>query len=302
MNSGIIFDIKKYAIHDGPGIRTTVFLKGCPLRCPWCHNPEGQISKPELIFQENRCIKDCSLCINNCPQKAIFMGSKKIFIDRERCDLCGECTEACPTEALKIIGRTVTVEEVMNEIEKDIIFYEESGGGVTFSGGEPLIQPEFLNSLLEECKARDIHTAVDTCGYSSTDVFDKIQDKVNLFLYDIKTTDKKKHEEATGISNDLILENLKKLSDKENKIIIRIPIVPGFNDTIENMTQIGLFLEPLKGIKEINLLPYHKTGSQKYKNLERLDTMNKIQAPSNKNTEKLKKKLEDFGFKVKKGG
>ena len=162
--TGIIFDIKRYAIHDGPGIRTTVFFKGCPLRCRWCHNPEGQSMEPELGFRENRCLKGCDSCLGACPKGALSRVNHEIAIDREACDLCGECAEVCSSEALEIIGREKSAEEVLQEIEKDVIFYDESYGGVTFSGGEPLLQPEFLHTILQGCRERGIRTAVDTSG------------------------------------------------------------------------------------------------------------------------------------------
>jgi len=301
MKTGLIFDIKRYALHDGPGIRTTVFFKGCPLHCPWCHNPEGQDSKPELSFNQTRCLEDCTECIKICPKDALSRLNHSISIDREKCDFCGDCTQACPTNALEIIGRELSVEEVMKEIEKDRVFYEESAGGVTFSGGEPLAQLEFLNSILEECKKKSIHTVLDTCGYISFNDLEKIAEKVNLFLYDFKLMDDEKHQEVTGVSNKLIIGNLKKLSESGSKIVVRIPIIQGVNDSEDNITKTADFLTSLPGIKDISLLPYHKGGRQKYERLSKASWMDKTPTPSREKIIGIKKKLECFGFMVKIG-
>jgi len=205
MIRGTIFDIKKYAIHDGPGIRTTVFFKGCPLRCRWCHNPEGQSSKPEMFVRPSRCLKECSECLSVCEREAISRTEISPVIDRERCNSCGKCAEVCPAEAIEVVGRQMSVQEVMAEVEKDMIFHDESGGGVTFSGGEPLLQPVFLSTLLEKSKEKDIHTTVDTSGYASFEIMEEIAKNVDLFLYDLKIMDEKKHKEYTGKSNKVIL-------------------------------------------------------------------------------------------------
>jgi len=301
MKRGLIFDIKRYAIHDGPGIRTTVFFKGCPLHCPWCHNPEGQGLDPELSFNKTRCLRGCSECIKICPKDALSRVNHDILIDREKCDLCGDCAPVCPTEALEIIGRELSVEDIMEEIEKDRVFYEESAGGVTFSGGEPLAQLEFLNSVLDKCKKKGLHTVLDTCGYVPYDDLEEIAKKINLFLYDFKLIDDKKHQEAIGVSNKLIIENLKKLSEMGSKIVVRIPIIEGVNDADENITRTAKFIASLPGIKEISLLPYHKGGRQKYARLSKASKMDKTPASSKGKIERIKKKLEHFGFQVRIG-
>lgn len=301
MVKGIIFDIKRYAIHDGPGIRTTVFFKGCPLHCWWCHNPEGVILEPELIFKKNRCIKDCTECISYCKRGALSSVGQYISINREKCNLCSECIHVCPSGALEIIGKEMSVREVMEEIEKEIIFYDESGGGVTFSGGEPLMQPEFLSALLKECKERNIHIAMDTCGYAPSEIINRISDKVDFFLYDIKMMDAKKHQEYTGMPNKLILENLKKLAGGGNILAVRFPVVPGINDDSDNIKKMAEFILSLKTIEDISLLPYHRAGSEKYKRLDRADRMEEIQPPSDEKIIEIKKKLEHYGFKVKIG-
>lgn len=301
MKTGLIFDIKRYAIHDGPGIRTTVFFKGCPLHCPWCHNPEGQDSNPELSYNETRCLKGCTECIKICPEDALSHFHHDISIDREKCDLCGDCAQTCPTDALEIIGRELSVEEVMEEIEKDQVFYEESAGGVTFSGGEPLAQLEFLYSVLDKCKKKGLHAVLDTCGYVPFDEMEKIANKVDLFLYDFKFMDDEKHQEATGVSNKLIIENLKRLSGRGSQIVVRIPIIEGVNDNNENITKTAEFIASLPGIKGISLLPYHKGGRQKYARLSKASKMDKTPAPSKEKIKRIKKKLERFGFQVRIG-
>jgi len=211
---GIIFDIKRYAIHDGPGIRTTIFLKGCSLRCQWCQNPEGQESNPEIILRSSRCATECSECVSVCPQEAVSKDGNSIEIDKAKCDLCAKCEEVCVYEALEVVGREVAVQEVMEEVEKDKIFFDESGGGITFSGGEPLMQVDFLEPLIKEIKKKNIHVTLDTSGYVSFEDLERISDKVDLFLYDLKIMNDAKHKKYTGVSNKLILENLRNLQNK----------------------------------------------------------------------------------------
>jgi pyruvate formate lyase activating enzyme len=297
---GTIFDIKKFAIDDGPGIRTTIFFKGCLLRCWWCHNPEGQLSTPELMYRKARC-DSCAECVRICPQEAISCPLKRISINRDQCNLCGECCQVCPTGALAIVGKQVSLEEVLREIDKDSIFYDESKGGVTVSGGEPLLQLDFLDALLKECKDRDIRTAVDTCGYASRGTIDKISHKVDLFLYDIKTMDEKKHMKYTGVSNKPILENLKRLAEDGSNIQIRFPIVPGINDDKENVTATAEFVASCR-IKNVSLLPYHRAGIEKYKDLSRAYKLKKIQTPSDQDLRLIEEELEIFGLKVRIGG
>jgi len=297
---GTIFDIKKFAIDDGPGIRTTIFFKGCLLRCWWCHNPEGQLPAPELMYRQARC-DSCGECVGICPEEAISCALKRISVNRDRCHLCRECCQVCPTGALAIVGRQMSPDEVLGEIDKDSIFYDESKGGVTVSGGEPLLQIDFLDALLKECKDRGIRTAVDTCGYASHDAIDKIIDEVDLFLYDIKTMDEKKHMKYTGVSNKLILENLKRLAEHGSSIQIRFPIIPGINDGKENVTAAAEFIASCR-IKNISLLPYHRAGIEKYKGLNRTYKLKKIQSPSDRDLHLIEEEFEIFGLKVKIGG
>ncbi len=299
-DKGLIFDISRYAIHDGPGIRATVFFKGCPLRCQWCHNPEGQEAKPEVIVKEERCAAECEQCLDICPQQAISKNGNFITVDREKCDSCGKCKDVCVYEALDIIGREVSVEDVVREVEKDRIFFDESGGGVTFSGGEPLMQPGFLEALLKEFKKRGIRTTVDTSGHVPFEILDRTSDHVDLFLYDLKLMDKEKHKTYTGVSNQLILENLKGLSAKGKDIIVRIPIIPGINDDRESIERIAKYLLSLKTIKKVSLLPFHRGGIQKYKRLGKKNRLESLQPPSQEKIDEVKKILKDFGFSMEK--
>jgi pyruvate formate lyase activating enzyme len=301
LKKGMVFDVEKYAIHDGPGIRTSVFFKGCPLRCRWCHNPEGQSSKLELIHRKSRCI-DCGECVKNCSREALSLVGQHISVDRGKCVLCGKCSQVCPSDALSIVGKEMDAEEVMKEIEKDMIFYDESEGGVTFSGGEPLLQPDFLNSLLDKCKERGIHTTVDTCGFASYDIIDRIRGKVDLFLYDIKIMDDAKHRKYTRVSNKLILGNLKKLAQNGSSLVISFPIIPGINDDGENVTRTARFIRSLPSIEQVNLLPYHRAAIEKYKNLGKPYRLGKLLPPSNQKIESIREEMEAFGLRVRIGG
>jgi pyruvate formate lyase activating enzyme len=300
ITKGMIFDIKKYATDDGPGIRTTIFFKGCPVHCWWCHNPEGQTPTPELMYRKQRC-NGCSDCVKACPREAIAHAARQISINRRNCNLCGKCSKKCPTDALTIIGKETTVKEVTKEIDKDAVFYDESKGGITASGGEPLMQVDFLNALLEKCKERYIHTAVDTCGYAPKEAFEKVKDKVDLFLYDIKLMDNKKHMRYTGVSNKLILENFQKLAENGNELLVRFPIIPGINDDEDNVTKTAGFALS-HGIENISILPYHRAGTEKYKSLGKAYRMKKTLSPSDEKMKAIKEKLEVLGLRARIGG
>ena len=298
---GYLFDIRRYTIHDGPGIRTTVFFKGCPLSCAWCHNPEGLELKSELVHYQNRCLR-CFECMKMCEPEALSVVNDKLSINYTACTVCLKCLQVCNSQALELIGKEMSVHEVMAEVQKDMIFYEQSGGGVTFSGGEPLMQPAFLLALLRECKKKHIHTALDTCGYAPFATIEKLMDYIDLFLYDIKIIDNTKHKDYISKDNKLILENLERLAKLKKNIMVRIPIIPGYNDSIEALKQTAQFIISLGAIKNINLLPYHKAADEKYSRLHKSNLMKKINPPSHEKMESMKKLLEEYGFKVKIGG
>jgi pyruvate formate lyase activating enzyme len=298
MTEGIVFDLKKYSINDGPGIRTTVFLKGCPLRCQWCHNPEGQSFQPELMVRASRCLEGCSECLVSCQPGALSKMDGVPVVDREICNACGRCAEACPTQALEIVGRRISSSELISEIEKDRIFYEESGGGVTFSGGEPLAQPEFLTEVLAACRLKGLHTVVDTCGHVTAEAFAGVADLADLFLFDLKIIDEARHREFTGRSNVLILQNLRWLAEKGKRVVVRLPLVPGVNDDPENIRRTADFLRSIGVIKEISLLPYHRMGKDKYKGLQMASLAERFTPPSADHINKIRVELESQGFRV----
>jgi pyruvate formate lyase activating enzyme len=301
MEKGIIFDIKRYAIHDGPGIRTTVFFKGCPLHCPWCHNPEGISPEFELIFKENRCLDECQVCLDACPQRAISRDGARVTIDRESCQLCGTCVEACPAKALEKAGEDISVAGLMDLIQKDKVFFEESGGGVTFSGGEPLLQPAFLAEVLEECCQKDIHACLDTCGFASTEVLESLAPMTGLFLFDLKMIDDQKHQTYTGVSNSLILNNLKYLAAEDASVIVRIPLIPGINDDREDIRDMGEFIRSLDRILCVDLLPYHDIAAQKYVRLDRIYESAGTRSQKKNWLNDIRKELEAYDLDVRGG-
>ncbi len=301
MTTGIIFDIKRYAIHDGPGIRTTVFLKGCPLACRWCHNPEGIQSAPFLTYQKGRCIR-CAECVANCPEQAICLEPEGIVPSESPCTNCFTCTEICPSEARERVGRKLTARELLSEIQKDIPFYDTSGGGVTFSGGEPLMQAEFLIELLKLCGNEHIHRAVDTSGYAGSEALMSVAEHTDLFLYDLKMMDPDKHEKYTGVSNHLILDNLMQLARKRIDLIIRIPLIPGVNDDAENLDRIGLFMNRLANVGKVHILPYHNFQKTKYTRFEMHYNSGNITLPTKDMLIHAKTRLENFGLEVAIGG
>ena len=306
MKSAGIFNIQRFSLHDGPGIRTTVFFKGCPLKCRWCHNPEGLKNKIEILYNKDKCSL-CGECVIRCPQSAVNIIDEAVVTDTERCCFCSECTYYCINEAREIAGKEYSVDELMKIILKDRVFYEESGGGVTLSGGEPVMQIDFVEELLKRIKAENIHTAVDTSGIMPFEYYERIYKYTDLFLYDIKLIDEKKHKIFTGLSNDIIIENLKKLSDLNSKtavcenINLRLPIIEGVNADNEHIDKLINLIKDL-GIKNINLLPYHNISEHKYKKLNMEYNGLEMSVPSDEKMKSFKLKLENEGYIVKIGG
>lgn len=301
MTTGIVFDIKHFSLHDGPGIRTTVFFKGCPLNCGWCHNPEGIDRGKEMVFRTNRCIH-CGACVTVCPEGAVHEEGDVVVTDRERCSLCGACVDACFAEAREIVGREVAVAEVMAQVERDVPFFDESGGGVTVSGGEPLLQPAFLLALLQACHRKQIHTAVDTCGYAAWETLEGIRRHVDLFLYDVKLMDDARHRRHTGVSNDSILNNLEALSRRGHRVFLRFPIVPGINDDEANIRLLGAFAGALPHLERVDLLPYHHIAVGKYDRLDKSYACNGIQSPRPESVARIAETLRTYGLQVRIGG
>jgi pyruvate formate lyase activating enzyme len=298
--TGIVTDIQHYSVHDGPGIRTIVFLKGCPLRCKWCSNPETQEVYPELGYNVKKCIM-CKKCIAICPENCITALDEKIFINRERCTRCFKCQEVCPTGAIRRFGYIKTVKEVMDEVKKDRIFYEYSGGGLTLSGGECLVQHEFAISLLKFAKKTGINTAIETTGYAAKDILLDVAEYTDYILYDLKHVFSEKHEEMTEVSNELVLYNLKKLVNNGYKPIIRIPVIPRFNDdkqTIEDFIKIITELD----LKTVHLLPLHHLGKNKYEQLGKDYFYKELITPDKKLMEMIKNIYIENGINAAIGG
>ena len=265
-----IFEIKRFAVHDGDGIRTTVFLKGCPLKCVWCHNPEGIDFKSQLAYYKEKCI-GCAQCVNVCTNNAHYFENGLHIYDREKCVYCGKCQDVCLGNSLYFYGKEMSVDEIFPLLMEDKEFYDNSNGGVTLSGGECLMQIDFCASLLKKLKENGIHTAVDTCGFVSKEALDKVIPHTDIFLYDIKAIDEDVHIKCTGQSNKIILENLKYLDECGKKIEIRIPYVPNFND--DQITKIADFLRNLKNIEKVKVLPYHNYAKSKYMALNMENTL-----------------------------
>lgn len=297
-STALIFDIKKFAIHDGPGIRTTVFFKGCPLACWWCHNPEAMSSKPELVLFEEKCIA-CGECFRVCPHGAHEQqadGSR--IYHRDRCVHCGACTDVCYAEALVMEGRQVTVEELMVDLRKDIPFYENSGGGITLSGGEPTLQHEFVLALLKQCRSEGLHTALDTSGHTPWRILKGLLPFLDLVLYDIKHIDDDGHWAATGQHNHRIIENLRRLGDSGTPIEIRMPVIPTINDDGADIEATARVLAQINGITRIELLPYHRLGASKYGRLGLPYQLEGIEPPTAEQMETLAELMRRHGLEV----
>lgn len=263
-----IFAIKRYALHDGPNIRTTLFFKGCPLSCHWCHNPEGIDFKISVVSRPDTCV-GCGECISNCPSKALHKSGTGISRNESLCTLCQSCIDTCPALAHEPTGRQMTIEQLLQEIQKDEPFYDQSGGGVTISGGEPLCQPEALLALLKGCAARGIHRIVDTSALAPTETLLRIAQYTNLFLIDLKHMDTARHQHYTGAANELILHNLQQLAAGDHPVRVRVPLIPGVNDDSDNIRATGAFVAGCKSVEGIDVLPYHPSATAKYKKLGR---------------------------------
>ena len=294
-----IFNIQRFSIHDGPGIRTTVFFKGCPLKCTWCHNPESQNSEREILYDKNKCTL-CGKCMKACKNNAIEIKNNILTTNMDKCTFKGDCTVCCINSARQVAGKEYTVDEVVEEVLKDRVFYKNSKGGVTLSGGEPLIYADFVEELLKKLKKENTHTAVDTCGYGDFEVLERISKYTDLFLYDLKLMDDDKHILYTGLSNAVIIDNLIRLSKIHKNINLRLPLIEGINADEDNMIRILKFIKDTN-VKKINFLPYHDIGRHKYEKLSRPYSEN-MKRPADEKLKRFKEIFEKEGYKVKIGG
>lgn len=304
-DEGIVLHLEKMALFDGKGMRSVVFLKGCPLRCRWCSTPESQSPLPQLGYDPRRCTV-CQKCVAACPQKAIRVScdGKLVETDFDACNLCFDCVAVCPSKARKQYGRRLSSRRIAEEVEKDDLFYFHSGGGVTISGGEPLVQTAFVKSILAECRERGIHTAIETSGHAPWSNFLEILPLLNTVIIDVKILDSERHRELTGQSNDLILDNIIRIDNSEFpvEIFIRIPLIPGINDSEENLLATVKFCKGLRKFKELHLLPYHRLGVESYRLLNKKYDLEELQVPDSRVVEEKAERLREEGVPVVIGG
>lgn len=303
VQKGLIHKIERFSLHDGPGIRTLIVMKGCPLRCRWCSSPHTQNPNPEILYIRSKC-KGCGRCIEVCPQKAISRGAdpSQVKTDRAICIGCGECIASCPNRARELSGRHYTAEELFREVEKDAAFYRRSGGGITVGGGEPTMQAEFVGEFLALCRSHFFHTAMETSAHTSWEKLAPLLDSLDLVYIDLKHMDDSRHVQWTGASNRGILENIKRASEK-CRLIVRVPVVPGFNDSVENISNTAIFAKNLdKNFLRLELLPYHQFGIHKYEELERAYAIESVKPPSDEHMANLRDIARSVGIDVEIGG
>ena len=293
---GIVFNIQRYSIDDGPGVRSTVFLKGCPLTCTWCSNPESQNPLPEVSWRYTSC-KHCGTCAASCPEKAITLIGDDVIINRKACNLCGKCVEVCIPEALNISGKRMTVEEVFKVVKRDYDYYEASGGGVTASGGEILMQPEFVAALFKKCREEGIGTCADTSGFGDSEALKKILEYSDLVLFDLKHMDPEKHLQACGQSNELILSNLETAVKSSARIIIRVPLIPDFNTSDEALSAMAQAVVDKTRDAEVDIMPYHRYGANKYRMIGKKYTLDELRELLQQEKSHAKEIFESYGLK-----